>query len=116
MPKGDCYEAAAGFLIERAGPFQQGPDRYELVHAEIKGQGPLKGLTYGHGWVENLDTGFTFDMSNDREVIMPTSKYRQLSGVEEIGNEYRYDFEEARAKLLQHKHYGPWDLVTSSGL
>jgi len=32
------------------------------------------------------------------------------------GNLHKYNWEEARAKILETGHWGPWDLVTSSGL
>lgn len=93
----------------------QGADHLVLVHAEVKGQGDLEGQTFGHAWVENMDTGYVFDNSNDKQVILSTSRYRQLAGVDEIHNEKRYEWDEVRNKIVSSSHWGPWDLVTSSG-
>lgn len=114
MPRGDCYEAAGRFLLDNGGtPLS---DDYRLVHAEVRGQGPLEGKTFGHAWVENLTTGWTFDYSNDRQIMLPTPAYRKVAGVDEIGNEHRYDHTAALRKMAQTGVWGPWDLVTSSGL
>ena len=45
--KGDCYEAAARFVI--------GNSRCPgimLAHGEVTGQGPIVGIRYGHAWAE----------------------------------------------------------------
>ena len=85
-----------------------------LVHAEVAGQGPLAGVTFGHAWVLDGDT--VIDRSNGRDVVMPRQLYYALGHVDEIANEYVYSWSETRDKLREFEHYGPWDLETATGL
>ena len=117
MGKGDCYEANGRWLMdENMLGGNNLPDNVILVHAEINGQGELEGKTFGHCWLENMDTGFAFDFSNGREIYYPIQKYRDVAGVDEIRNEYRYTWEEVRKLLVSSGIWGPWELKTSSGL
>lgn len=110
--QGDCYEAAGKFMMESC---LHGPDcTYLLVHGEVAGQGPLEGITYGHGWVLDGDT--VIDRSNGRNLRIPKALYYVLGGIDRIGNLHTYTWEEARKLILQYKHWGPWDLKTRSGL
>jgi hypothetical protein len=110
--RGDCYEAAGQFLFEQCLP---NPDcGLVLVHGEVAGQGPLEGVTFGHAWV--LDGETVIDKSNGRNLRLPKVLYYALGGIERIGNLYAYTWQEAKEKMLQFKHYGPWDLKTRSGL
>jgi len=110
MMKGDCYEAAGKFIMDNGrGEFA---DDLVLVHAEINGRAKLDGITLGHAWIENLSTGLAIDASNDRFVVLPIDAYRKLAGVDGLGNEYRYTFEEFQMKVLDTEHWGPWDLHT----
>jgi len=106
--RGDCFEAAAVYILDQTMFRKDEPDRLVLVHAEVRGQAELEGKTFAHAWVENMDTGFAIDVSNGRSVFIPISQYRATSGVDEIGNEHRYEVAEMRAKLVAH--WGPWDL------
>ena len=45
--KGDCYEAAARFVVGNA----RCPGIL-LAHGEVTGQGPIAGIRYGHAWAE----------------------------------------------------------------
>lgn len=85
-----------------------------LVHGEVAGQGPLEGLTYGHGWV--LDGEMVIDRSNGKDLRIPKVLYYAVGGVDHIGNVHTYTWEEAQKRILQYKHWGPWDLKTRSGL
>lgn len=110
--RGDCYEAAGKFMMESCliGP----ACNLTLVHGEVAGQGPLEGITYGHGWVLDGDT--VIDRSNGRNLRIPKALYYVVGGIDHIGNLHTYTWEEARERILQYKHWGPWDLKTRSGL
>jgi hypothetical protein len=110
--RGDCYEAAGRFLLDSC---VRGSDcTYLLVHGEVAGQGPLDGITYGHAWV--LDGETVIDKSNGRNLQIPRILYYALGGIDHLRNLHTYTWEQAREKILQHKHWGPWDLKTRSGL
>ena len=103
---GDCYEAAAHYMLDNA--YGKGLHNLRLVHGEVAGQGPLEGMTYGHAWVEDGDT--VIDRSNGRNIVMPKADYYALGQIDKLNNSHVYTFEEARAKMLEHGVYGPWDL------
>jgi hypothetical protein len=108
---GDCYEAAAQYLIEHA-IFPGKEKDIILVHGEVTGQGPIEGLKYGHAWIEQ--GGMVIDVSNGRNLRMPKKAYYKLGRIGK--NVHKYTVEEARKKLLDTQVYGPWDLKTESGL
>ena len=100
-----------------------GKCNYILVHGEVTGQGPLEGVKYGHCWIEDGD--IVIDVSNGRNIRMPKEVYYLLGRIGspetarfgiEAGNLHKYTWEEAREKILQHEHWGPWDLETETGL
>jgi hypothetical protein len=107
---GDCYEAAGKYMMDHA-LFPGGEDHLILVHGEVTGQGDIMGLKYGHAWVE--DGEMVIDVSNGRDIRMPKPLYYALGGIGD--NLHKYTVEEFRRKVSKHKHWGPWDLVTSSG-
>jgi hypothetical protein len=102
---GDCYQAAAQHLMKET-IFAGNPNSdLRLVHGEVSGQGPLKGRTFGHAWIENGDS--VIDRSNGQNIQMPKDAYYLLG---KISNYHVYTPEEARDKMMEHGHYGPWDL------
>ena len=111
MTRGDCYEANARWMMDEH-TFRDAVDELVLVHAEVNGQDELDGETLGHAWIENLTTGYVLDFSNGREVYFPIPLYREVAGVEEIENEYRYTWKEARAWIVGSGTWGPWELET----
>ena len=127
---GDCYEAAGKYMM---GKCMTGDCNLVLVHGEVSGQGDLTGVRYGHAWVE--DGGTVIDKSNGRNLTLPKVFYYSLGQIASPdmskwgtpegmndpdlftgGNLHKYSWEEARAKILDSGHWGPWDLVTKSGL
>jgi hypothetical protein len=109
---GDCYYIAGQFAMDNiltskhidyiGTPY--------LVHAEVKGQGKIKGIMYGHAWIE--DDVNVYDFSNNREIIMPKDVYYAIGRIKtDNPKKYlRYTFEEARNKMLDTGNYGCWDL------
>ena len=124
---GDCYEAAANYVINHSGiiAFMVPPGvtpnpKLILVHGEVTGQGKLEGVKYGHAWVE--DGNEVIDPSNGRMLQLPKDAYYVLGRINHDGvstfkpNLHRYTAQEARRNLVKHGHWGPWELKTSSGL
>lgn len=115
-PTGDCYEAAARFLLD-AGTFGDA-DTLRLVHGVVSGQGPLRGRRIDHAWVEAVAPGvhrvhdMIIDRSNGRDLRLSRGLYYAVGKIET--GECRYcTFEEARAMVLKHGHYGPWEEESS---
>ena len=108
---GDCYEANGRYFMAHG---LGGSGNMRLVHGEVTGQGPLEGVNYGHAWVE--DGSMVIDVSNGRTVRMPKAVYYALGNIERNDNYHKYTADEFRYQVLQYKHWGPWDLRTSTGL
>ena len=113
-PTGDCYEAAATLLMQLCK--HEASQNVRLVHAEVAGQGKLSGLTFGHAFVLFLDTETVIDPSNGGCVLMSKTEYFRLGRIDEIGNVQIYDIHQAARQMVEFEHYGPWDLVTATGL
>lgn len=120
--KGDCYEAA-GTYMTMSHMYSNVPGididetfPYVLVHGEVMGQGELAGVPFGHAWVINRKHDTVIDKSNGRNIEMPRAVYYALGQIDRIGNLHVYTFNEMREKVLKYKHWGPWDLETSTGL
>jgi len=100
MSLGDCYKAAAEFVIANAG--RRG---IKLVHGEVTGQGAIAGVRFGHAWVEA--GGVVIDPSNGRMVCMSKCAYYELG---KIGDSVkRYKPKEACRWMASSRHYGPWE-------
>lgn len=112
--QGNCYEAAGKFIIDNllAGE----AERYNLVHGEVMGQGPLEGVQFGHAWIVDTTTDNVTDLSNGRNITLPRQIYYLLGQIDQIGNYHVYTAQEAKDMMTKYRNYGPWDLVTSSGL
>ena len=111
---GDCYEAAGKFIMDNCGFGNPDDCQFILVHGEVMGQGPIAGIPFGHAWV--LDGSTVIDKSNGRDISMPAQLYYAIGQIDSIDNIIEYPWEEARTKILDYGHWGPWDLETESGL
>ena len=106
---GDCYEAAVRELMswddtKRAGAL--------LCHGTVTGQGAIRGVRYGHAWIEVSGCGGTglmddgvVDTSNGRRLEVPAYFYYVMG---EISNVTKYSFQEAVLQMVEHRTYGPW--------
>lgn len=110
---GDCYVVAGKIAmeLEYINEFDFVGTPY-VVHAEVTGQGNIKGVKYGHAWVE--DDFNVYDYSNDRKIVIPKALYYFIGKIEtDNPKKYRkYTFEEARKKMFDSGHYGCWDIET----
>lgn len=112
---GDCFEASLSLFI-LMGHSQVDVSHLRLVHAEVEGNGgEAKGIRYAHSFLL-IDDHRVIDPSNGRMCVMSKKKYYDAGKISEIGNLVEYTFEEALEQMQKHEHYGPWDLVTSTGL
>jgi tRNA nucleotidyltransferase/poly(A) polymerase len=107
---GDCYEAAGRYMMNNCRVNSK--CGMKLVHAEVTGQGEIEGLKYGHAFVLD-DRGTVIDRSNGRNIEMPKEIYYAIGHIGSNVHEYTWD--EARQKMLEFEHWGPWDLSTESG-
>jgi hypothetical protein len=105
---GDCYYAAGQLAMLNENIDYIGTPY--LVHAEVKGQGKIKGISYGHAWIEDDEN--VYDFSNGKRNIIPKDFYYLLGGVKTNNpQKYRkYTFSEATQKMLDTGNYGCWDL------
>lgn len=104
---GDCFETAGRYVMDHTFLNKEENKNIFLVHGEVTGQGAIKGVKYGHAWVE--ENGMVIDNSNKRNIKIPKELYYAIGN---ITNTIKYTPEEARKKMLQFKHWRPWDLVT----
>ena len=99
-------DGAGGFIIDN----WTEPDIL-LVHGEVSGQGPLEGVRFGHAWIEIGDE--VIDKANGKNIRMPKDVYYAVGNIKDKpGKLFKYTWSEARRKMLEHEHYGPWDLET----
>lgn len=111
---GNCFESALHVMHRLCIGGQT--ERYRLVHAEIIGQGPIEGVAHGHAFVVDVIDDIAYDESNGRVIRMDVGLYEALARIPVHQNTCVYTWEEAVEKSCESGHYGPWDLVTSTGL
>lgn len=104
---GDCYEAAGRRMLDEAGR----DPRMRLVHAVcLIGAGPQEGVPFGHAWIERDYGGglvLCHDVSNGRDLQIVQALYYAAGRPCQI---HRYTLREARAMVVRHGHWGPWEL------
>lgn len=113
---GDCMEAAVNLMMEYNSSFfgkqlrANDPKGVVLVHALVRGQGPVRGKRFPHAWVEDGDT--VIDQSNGNDIRMDKRAYYAIGGIKpnEKGAYFKYTYAEMKKKLKTMGHYGHWDL------
>lgn len=103
---GDCYEASANALLMPS--FAGGhdlPDGATLVHGRPTLTCPPF-VEYGHAWLEFGDV--VFDVANGRDVIARRELYYKAGNIDPAKC-HRYTKDEARKRVLDFRHYGPWE-------
>ena len=108
---GNCFEVAGHLALYPEKLSYNGTPK--VVHAEVTGQGNLKGIRFAHAFVE--DDFMVYDFSNSKNIVMLKNSYYELAQINENDpNKIRkYSFKEARKKMLDLGHYGPWDIITT---
>lgn len=105
---GDCYEAAGRYMTDHMSK------SLVLVHGEVEGQGPLKGVRFGHAWIEDGDN--VIEVANGNHLVLPKLIYYSLGNIDWIKNYHKYDMKQFTSNLVKYGTWGPWNLKTSSGL
>jgi hypothetical protein len=122
--KGNCYGAAlwvAHALVQRWPEWEQ---HLRLVHAEVQGNdrddSKTRGKRFGHGYL-TLTVPFArlrlaIDYANRQRIVLPLDYYEHVGRIRDIDNRHEYTYGEAIRHACRTRHYGPWELVTRSGL
>ena len=79
---GDCYEVAGRMAIVGLSKAPNGEmflGKPMVVHGEVEGQGKIKGLRYGHAWVE--DDVYVYDFSNGKNLMLLKEVYYYLGKI-----------------------------------
>jgi len=103
-PTGDCYRAAAIYLIDKYFLEWEMNENLRLVHGRPTLQRPPH-CKYGHAWIE-IDKSVAYDVEKDRTI--PIKLFYEAGQIDPEECFY-YTFEEMKQKLNQFKHYGPWE-------
>jgi len=96
--KGMCYQQAGRYAMDHADE-----PGLTLVHGTVSGQGPLKGVRFGHAWIERGDTVVETTLG-DKEI--PKDLYYAIG---EVSDAAAYTPREAMVLMLRTKHWGPWE-------
>ena len=104
---GDCYCSAGRYMMSNG---INNPHLF-LVHGEVTGQGKIKGIRYGHAWLEDGDS--CIDVSQGKHLVLPKPFYYALGGINE-DKIYKYNYEEMIEKTAETGRWGPWDLVSQN--
>lgn len=97
MPKGDCYQANGGKILEMK-------ESAILCHGIARLQ-VLPYKLFGHAWIEDGNT--VYDYSNDRKIKIDKSLYYALGQIQNKDIK-RYTAEEAAINMISKRHWGPW--------
>lgn len=111
---GNCFESAMKLMHRLCTTGTA--ERYRLIHAEIIGQGPIEGIAHSHAFVVDVIDDIAYDESNGRSLQMDVGLYEAIARIATHSNVCVYTWDEAVENAFDHGHYGPWDLVTSTGL
>jgi hypothetical protein len=99
---GDCYKASFNLFLEMTSDSDA-----LLVQGEATGQGAIKGVLFGHAWVESR--GLVFDRSNGRDIIIPQSVYYAIGHINRVK---KYNKAQVCKMIKKYGTYGPWELKT----
>lgn len=97
--KGNCYEIAGKMIANM-------PDDTLLCHGTVTGQGQVKGIRFGHAWIEL--NGCVIDQSNGLKICMKKERYYEIGKIKE-SKVKKYIKRDALLNLLKYKHFGLWE-------
>lgn len=110
---GDCFEASAKQIMDwDIAGYDLSNTR--LVHGLVTGQGPVNSLRFTHAWLEVVESIGDWDMvvchdvTNGHHQVIPQALYYK-SGDIDPSETVAYTWEEARNRLVEQAHFGPWD-------
>jgi hypothetical protein len=96
---GNCYEEALNLFMNMIST-----PEVKLVHGIVTGQGAVKGIKFGHAWVEFKD--FCIDKSNGNSIMQTKEVYYRIGKIKKVK---RYIALEAMKNIQKFGTYGPWD-------
>jgi hypothetical protein len=96
---GDCYVVAGHYALEH--PLEE---HAHVCHGTAIGHGPIRGVRFGHAWIEVGDV--VIDQSNGNDAVMPKSVYYEAGQIMDV---HRYTCSEAIRMMAKHEHFGPWE-------
>lgn len=97
--RGDCYKVSYQ-LFSKLWRVKG----VRLVHGNVVGQGTIKGLVYGHGWVEL--NGYVLDFSNGMYRCIPRDVYYAIGKIQKV---IRYNKKQVREHAIKYQTYGAWE-------
>jgi len=103
---GDCYKASCFRLISF---LTHNPHGMILVHGwPTLTRPPFE--KYSHAWLEYTFNGIRicWDLSMGRDIKVAQADYYSIGKINPLKC-IRYTEDEARALVLEHEHWGPWE-------
>ena len=104
VKEGRCYDNCFEFQFKN--------EDWTLVHGIVMGQGKMKGIRFGHSWVEKTveAAGFSIPFAYDptHDVMMPTPLFYKHGEI--VESELRhYTYDEALIEAIKDSSSGPWE-------
>ena len=96
MKKGDCFLAAARYVLAHHGS--------RLVHGVATGRGPIAGIVHLHAWVERGET--CIEVANGKHIELPKPFYYAIGNIKKTRT---YTWRDVIQETVLTGHYGPWD-------
>lgn len=103
---GDCFDTAFDTAFDLKDKY---PGTVYVCHGRPIGRGPIDGIEFWHAWVEiRTDDGeLVIDRSNGLDFAGPAPAYYAVGQIDPA-KVIAYPIEDAVAKILEYRHYGPW--------
>lgn len=119
--EGNCFGAALWVAHAFVQRWPEWEPNLRLVHAEVQGNGPkTQGLRFGHGYltltIPDMHLRLAIDYANRQRIVVSLDYYEWAGNIGVIDNKHDYTYGEAIEFACRTRHYGPWELVTRSGL
>src|SRR5262249_12102381 len=98
--KGDCFEAAYGYLREL---HEDGEAGIALCHGVVTSRNG----TFIHAWVEKTNgrRAYAFDVTNTNFLPLARTDYYRILSIRKV---QRYTRKRALIEFVRHGHFGPW--------
>lgn len=89
-----------------------GKDIFNLAHAYVTGQGPLKGVVYPHAFIVAImaSNHYVLDDTDERGILLPKDLYFKIGNIPSYGDVNLYDKSRAHAAISARRTFGPWFL------
>jgi len=98
---GNAFEAAIDYMLNAS--LLENRKNLVLVHGKVVGQGPIKGITYMHAWIEDGDE--VIDVSDGKNIKMSKFLYYSIGNVSET---HKYTVDRMKNQIMKFQTMGPW--------